>query len=213
MAGVKWAAWLTGAAWLLAGCAEEPAPPVGGFTGAQRSDAAMLMLPDGCVTSFVFPDFTIRRQAALPERQKIVAQGATLIAPAHMAGEPVNIDMRVSVTGRPGQIGALEVEFAGTRRTRTFTLEQTEEGAAGELGIENANVFHRFVLPADEGENVLIWRIRFADSLPADAEASLSVDTADVLFAEAPFCPTLSPVQAGEGPTEPPSHHEIPAVR
>lgn len=180
------------------------ATPTGGFIGVMRADDSMLVLPDGCTAAFLFDDFSIQRTGTHPESQSVVSRYAILIAPSHMNNRDVMIDIRLSASGPAGDIGAVDVEFAGEKESFPVRLEQTREYADGELALENANLFHRFTIPARAGSIDFITRLRLADALAQDADAGLEVDSIELIYADPPACPQLPEEGDDPGAQRPP---------
>ena len=169
----------------------------------------MLMLPDGCTTAFLFDDFSVERTATHHEPYSVVSRYAVLIAPSHMDSREVIIDVRFAASGPPGSIGAVDVEFAGERESFPVRLEQSREYADGELPLEDANLFHRFVVPTRAGAVDFITRLRLADTLAQDAGAKLEVDSIEVIYADPPACPQLPEEERGDNPT---THRRPPTI-
>ncbi len=173
---------------LLAFAACAPATPAatGGFTGATSSDTGFNSTSNGCVYSFLYSDFVVRRAPAPATTQVVsVTRTSTLNGPAHVAGAAVSLDVRGAAIGAVGAVGTLEVEFTGT--TQSFPLAIAQ-------GEASSSFTHTVTAPAVAGANA----IRITATMPAAPEGSaqeVHVDSVDLSLGEAPFCATEAPSQ------------------
>jgi hypothetical protein len=164
-----------------------PAPPAtGGFLGATSSQSGFTSAPGGCVYSFLFDNFALRRAAptaGAPTAEPISqSRTASLNAPAHVAGANVTVEVRGAIISSGGATGQLEIAFAGG--SQTIDLTSPAEGGS------EPNFTHTFTAPAVNGANELRVTATLATD-PAN-EAEIQIDSVDVAIADAPFCQTAA---------------------